>query len=91
MRDHLGYDLELKAYEWVRMLRCRPWWNDYYDARVALGDRATPALDGFHFLLRGIELPKVWCGIIRGGVGGEAGGFGVGVFFVLGPLQEIWW
>jgi hypothetical protein len=59
MRQHLGYDLELKVYEWIRMLRCMPWWDAYYEERVALGDRKTPDLDGFHFLLRGIELPKV--------------------------------
>jgi len=41
------------------MLRCMPWWDGYYEARLALGDRKTPALDGFHYLLRGIELPKV--------------------------------
>ena len=59
MRARLGYDLELKAYEWVRMLRCQPWWDSYEEARVALGDRATPELDGFHHLLRGIEMDKV--------------------------------
>jgi hypothetical protein len=40
------------------MLRCQPWWDAYYQARTALGDRRTPRLDGFHYLLRGIELPK---------------------------------
>jgi hypothetical protein len=59
MREHLGYDLELKVYEWVRMLRCMPWWDAYYEERVALGDRKTLKLDGFHYLLRGIQLPKV--------------------------------
>lgn len=47
------------------MLRCMPWWEAYYDERVTLGDRKTPDLDGFHYLLRGIELWKV-----RGGVCG---------------------
>jgi hypothetical protein len=41
------------------MLRCMPWWDAYYQERLALGDRKTPDLDGFHYLLRGIELPKV--------------------------------
>ncbi|KAI8468938.1 MAG: mannosyltransferase putative-domain-containing protein [Monoraphidium minutum] len=67
MRDHLGEDLEHKVYEWVRMLRCMPWWEPYYEARLALGDRKTPDLDGFHYLLRGIELPKLyragWTGV----------------------------
>ncbi|GBF93077.1 hypothetical protein Rsub_05688 [Raphidocelis subcapitata] len=60
MNRHLGYDLELKIYEWIRMLRCLPWWDGFYERRVALGDRKTPQLDGFHFLLRGIELPKLY-------------------------------
>lgn len=59
MRERLGFDLELKAYEWVRMLRCMPWWDSYASERAALGDRKTPPLDGFHHLLRGIELDKV--------------------------------
>lgn len=48
-----------QVYEWIRMLRCMPWWDDYYQERLGLGDRKTPDLDGFHYLLRGIELPKV--------------------------------
>lgn len=28
--------------------------------KVAKGDRQTPQLDGFHFLLRGIELDKLY-------------------------------
>ncbi|KIZ05690.1 hypothetical protein MNEG_2267 [Monoraphidium neglectum] len=60
MRQHLGHDLEHKVYEWIRMLRCMPWWDAYYQERLALGDRKTPDLDGFHYLLRGIELPKLY-------------------------------
>lgn len=41
------------------MLRCMPWWEAYASARAAAGDAPAPRLDGFHTLLRGIELDKV--------------------------------
>jgi len=73
-----------QVYEWIRMLRCMPWWDAYYRDRVALGDRKTPDLDGFHYLLRGIELPKVgvW-GFGGWGVGVGVGGVAVGFALLL--------
>lgn len=62
-----GYDVERRVYELVRQLACTEWWPSYHAARVARGDRRTPDLDGFHFLLRGIELDKMyrlgWSGV----------------------------
>ncbi|GBF98544.1 pantothenate synthetase [Raphidocelis subcapitata] len=60
MKRNLGYDLELKVYEWIRMLRCMPWWEAYYARRLDAGDDPTPPLDGFHELVRGIELDKLY-------------------------------
>eukprot|EP00877_Chromochloris_zofingiensis_P001671 jgi/Chrzof1/11504/UNPLg00437.t1 len=57
---HLGYDIERKVYDLVGMLKCQPWWEEYYQDRVGRGDRRTPDLDGFHYLLRGIELDKLY-------------------------------
>jgi hypothetical protein len=57
---HMGYDVERRVYDLIRQLKCLPWWEGYYADRVAAGDRKSPELDGFHFLLRGIDLHRMY-------------------------------
>jgi hypothetical protein len=59
-KGHLGYDAERLVYDLVRQLKCLPWWESYYSARVDRGDQKQPELDGFHILLRGIVLQKMY-------------------------------
>jgi hypothetical protein len=59
-KGHLGYDAERLVYDLLRQLKCLPWWESYYQARVDYGDRKSPELDGFHFLLRGIDLQRMY-------------------------------
>lgn len=59
-RGHLGYDAERLVYDLLRQLKCLPWWERYYSARLDRGDGKQPELDGFHFLLRGISLQKMY-------------------------------
>lgn len=48
-----------QVYELIRMLHCQPWWEAHYTERVELHhDRETPDLDGWHYLLRGIEFER---------------------------------
>jgi hypothetical protein len=58
--SQLGFDLERKVYDLMRMLKCQPWWESYYLDRVDRGDRKTPDLDGFHFLLRGLDMQRMY-------------------------------
>eukprot|EP00775_Hariotina_reticulata_P005673 gene5673-5911_t len=50
----------LPVYDLIRQLKCQPWWQDYYQIQLAKGDQAYPQLDGFHLLVRGIELDKLY-------------------------------
>ncbi len=61
MAQHLGYDLERKLYDLIRMLKCAPWWEEYEMHRLKVHhDKGTLPLDGFHYLLRGIEFDRMY-------------------------------